>query len=293
MKKTLDTALKSLNERSKDAEIAFFGGSFTAIKREYMISLLDAAKEYTDRFKGIRISTRPDCIDDEVLSLLKTYHVTSIELGAQSMDDDVLTLNDRGHDSIDVKNASDKIKKYGFSLGLQMMTGLYGSNDEKDIYTANEFIRLHPDTVRIYPTIVMKNTRLGQLYLSNEYVPQTLESAVSLCSDLLKIFEEHKIKVIRLGLHDSESLKRDMLSGPYHPSFRELCESKRMYDDFMSLFHKGGFDKERCINVYLNERSISKFSGNRKSNILKINSQGIDVKIMKDNTLGIFDMRLS
>lgn len=279
-----------MKENTRNAEIAFFGGSFTAIDRDYMESLLDATKPYINDFYGIRISTRPDFIDEEILTLLKSYKVTSIELGAQSIDDEVLKYNNRGHSAQDVIIASKLIKDYGFSLGLQMMTGLYKSDDTKDIYTANEFIRLHPDTVRIYPTIVMKNTKLGRLYESGEYIPQTLDSAVNLCSYLLKIFYENNIKVIRLGLHDTDTLKSDMLSGPYHPAFRELCESKLLLDKF--LVKQKTLDKNDVI-VSLNPKSISKFVGNNKKNISKINELGINLKIEKDESLSVYDLRLS
>lgn len=147
-------------------EIAFFGGSFTAIERKYMIELLEAAHYYVKNKKvtGIRISTRPDAIDKETLDLLKKYGVTSIELGAQSMNDAVLEANFRGHDAQCVRNASHLIKSAGFELGLQMMTGLYKSTKDRDIETAKEFVKIKPKTVRIYPTVVLKNTYLGKLY---------------------------------------------------------------------------------------------------------------------------------
>lgn len=252
-----------------------------------MLSLLEATKEYIDKFQGIRISTRPDFIDIETLELLKKYKVTSIELGAQSMDDEVLLANDRGHKAEDVIKASKLIKEYGFSLGLQMMTGLYKSSDTLDIKTANEFISLNPDTVRIYPTIVMKNTKLGKLYLSGEYKPQTLDDAVSLCSYLLKLFTENDIKVIRLGLHDSETLKSDMLGGPYHPSFRELCESKLLLEEFLGKIE--GIDK-KTFDVHINKKSISKFVGNNKSNIKHLSDLGINVNLIDDDKLGKYDL---
>ena len=151
----------------KNSEIAFFGGSFTAIDREEMIACLEAARPYVGRdFGGIRISTRPDCVDDGVLSLLREYGVTAVELGAQSMDDAVLALNERGHTAKDTEEACERIRRYGFSLGLQMMTGLYGSDEEKDRQTARWFVELHPDTVRIYPTVVLEHTRLADLWRS-------------------------------------------------------------------------------------------------------------------------------
>lgn len=252
-----------------------------------MISLLESTKEYIHLFKGIRISTRPDCINQYILDILKKYNVTSIELGAQSMDNEVLINNNRGHFAEDVINSSKLIKENGFSLGLQMMTGLYCSDDSKDIYTANEFINIKPETVRIYPTIVMKNTRLAQLYENNKYSPQTLDDAVNLCSYLLKIFNENNINVIRLGLHDSQSLKEDMVSGPYHPSFRELCESKLLLDKFLFLTKNSD---SKFFNVYINEKSISKFIGNKKSNLNKLLDLGINVNVNIDNSLSVYDL---
>ena len=289
VRRTVEKGLDSLKENSIHSELAFFGGSFTAIDRAYMISLLDATAPYIDRFKGIRISTRPDCIDDEVLTLLSSYKVSSIELGAQSMSDEVLTANDRGHTAEDVRTASKLIKRYGFSLGLQMMTGLYKSSDELDRQTAIEFIALRPDTVRIYPTIVMKGTRLGELYEEGAYHPQELDSAVALCADLLKLFEENDIRVIRLGLHDSESLRRDMLSGPYHPSFRELCESRIMLDKALELLD--GREPGIC-KIAVNPRSRSKLAGNKKSNLKALSERGYTLEITEDSRIHDLDVVL-
>ena len=289
VRRTVEKALDSLKENSIHSELAFFGGSFTAIDRAYMISLLDATAPYIDRFKGIRISTRPDCIDAEVLTLLRSYKVSSIELGAQSMSDEVLTANDRGHTAEDVRTASKLIKRYGFSLGLQMMTGLYKSSDELDRQTAMEFIALRPDTVRIYPTIVMKGTRLGELYEEGAYHPQELDSAVALCADLLKLFEENGIRVIRLGLHDSESLRRDMLSGPYHPSFRELCESRIMLDKVFALLDGR---EPGVYGIAVNPRSRSKLAGNKKSNLKALSERGYTLEITEDSSIHDLDVVL-
>ena len=200
----------------KNTEIAFFGGSFTAIRRDYMISLLEEAKPFieNENFCGIRISTRPDAIDDEILSILKEYKVTSIELGAQSTDPQVLLLNHRGHTRDDIIKASRLIKEKGFSLGLQMMTGLLGDTPEKSLKTAEDIISLKPETVRIYPTIVLEGTYLGELYKKGEYAPQTVEEAVELCAVLLKRFYEENITVIRLGLHSGGNVEEGFISGP-------------------------------------------------------------------------------
>ena len=254
-----------------------------------MLELLTAARPFTGVFKGIRISTRPDCIDDEVLALLKEYGVTSIELGAQSMDNSVLELNNRGHKAEDVVNASKRIKEFGFSLGLQMMTGLYGSDFDKDIKTAESFIALKPDTVRIYPTVIMKNTDLADFYNSGKFVPYTLDESVELCSRLILMFERKGISIIRLGLHYSDSLVDDSLGDNYHPAFKELCESKIFYNSFIEQTSNLSSKK---FDVFINQRSLSKFLGQKKSNIKKLNALGYELTVNFDNGLSKYELKL-
>ena len=289
VEKTLLKAVDDLGERAENTEIAFFGGSFTAIDRAYMLELLNATKPFINRFSGIRISTRPDCIDDEVLAVLKEYGVTSIELGAQSMDNSVLELNNRGHNSEDVVKASELIKKNGFSLGLQMMTGLYGSDFEKDIKTAESFIALKPDTVRIYPTVIMKNTALADYYTTGQYIPFTLDESVDLCAKLIVMFESADIKVIRLGLHYSESLVKESLGDNYHPAFKELCEAKIFYNSLIEL-SKDCLSKK--LDVFINQKSLSKFLGQKKSNLKKFNDLGYDITVNFDNDLSKYQIKI-
>lgn len=276
-----------MGDNAKNAEIAFFGGSFTAIDRDYMISLLDATKSYIDQFMGIRISTRPDCINTEILDILKFYKVTSIELGAQSMDDEVLLANKRGHSAGDIVKASELIKQYGFSLGLQMMTGLYKSDFNKDIYTAEKFIQLKPDTVRIYPTIVMKDTDLADYYNNGSFVPYTLEESVTLCAKLILMFENENIKIIRLGLHYSDSLINNSLGNNYHPAFKELCENKIFLD---KLILAAETKENKNLTVCVNQKSLSKLLGQKKSNITQLNKYGYNIKTEIDNSLGKYDL---
>ena len=278
-----------MGERAKNAEIAFFGGSFTAIDREYMISLLDAAREFEGVFSGIRISTRPDAIDAEILALLKEYGVAAIELGAQSMDDHVLALNERGHSAEDVRTASRLIKSFGFSLGLQMMTGLYGSDFDKDTRTAEEFIALSPDTVRIYPTVVMKGTALEKYFLNGSYKPYTLKESVELCAELIRKFEDNKINIIRVGLHYSDSLIENGYCENYHPAFKELCESKLFYNSFLE---KTKLLESKNIDITINKRSLSKLYGQKKSNLRAFEEMGYRVKIYYDDSLGKYEMRI-
>lgn len=257
-------------------EIAFFGGSFTAVPRAYMMELLDAAKPYVEMgFKGIRLSTRPDAIDEEILGILKSCGVTAIELGAQSMDDEVLKLNERGHTAADIEAASRLITSYGFSLGLQMMVGLYGSTPEKDFETAQRIIDLNPSEVRIYPTVILENTRLGELFKSGEYKTYPIDLAVDLCSRLLEMFEARGIRVIKLGLHSSQDVEREMLGGIYHPAFRELCESLVFRREMESMMSEDVKDYVFTVPSQL----VSKALGQKRSNIQYFSEKGIKVAI--------------
>ena len=257
-------------------EIAFFGGSFTAINREYMLALLAAAKSAVeqDGFKGVRCSTRPDAIDQQVLDVLKSHHVTAIELGAQSMDREVLALNRRGHTPEDTCRAAGLIRGAGIELGLQMMTGLYKDTDEKAIETARQLIALTPATVRIYPTIVLAGTELAKLYEAGVYRPQELWQAVELCGRLLGMFEAAGIRVIRLGLHAGQELEDRRVAGPYHPAFRQLCESKTYLDSLLTRLEKTG---PGDYTVEVEPRMISTALGQGKRNLKELERRGYNV----------------
>ena len=273
-------ALQSKKYDPSNGEIAFFGGSFTAINRNLMLELLTVAKHHIDlgHAKGIRISTRPDCIDDGILSILRDYGVTSIELGAQSMRDSVLTANGRGHTASDVESASQLIKSNGFELGLQMMTGLYGDDDDGAVYTAQKFIDIAPETVRIYPTIVLEDTALAEKFRNGEYTPQSVNDAAALCSRLLPMFENAGIKVIRLGLH-SIDLER-YVAGPWHPAFSEICESL-IYSKIIAkeLTEKGSY------KVFTAPRELSKTLGQCKSNKEYFENNGFYIDFYTDSGL--------
>lgn len=280
VEKAVMTAKQSGHCDSGNTEIAFFGGSFTGIERGYMEELLGAAKRFKESHDvyGIRISTRPDYIDDEILSLLKEYGVTAIELGAQSMCDDVLAANNRGHSAEDVIKASKLIKRYGISLGLQMMTGLYKSTYEKDVYTAESIIALAPDTVRIYPTVTLEGTYLARLFKIGEYVPPTLDETVELCTELLEKFGENGINVIRCGLHSIDASR--YLGGPWHPSFKELCDSRRYLEMIRRSMHERG---EYRISV--NPKCVSKALGNKRGNLEKLKADGYICTVKADENV--------
>ncbi len=267
-------------------ELAFFGGSFTALDHDYMVSLLEAAQPFVTggTIKGIRISTRPDAIDASVLQCLKQYGVTAIELGAQSMLDTVLTVNQRGHTAQQVRDASALIKAFGFELGLQMMTGLYGDTVQGAKQTAIEIAKCKPDTVRIYPTVIMRHTYLGQLYESGKYDTLSLEETIDLCSELLAFFEQEQIRVIRLGLHSSPELERDRLAGPWHPALRELCESRRYRNAILQdLEHSLVIGKK--IELFIHPKDYSKAVGQKKSNLQFFTSMGYHIEIKTKETI--------
>lgn len=260
------------------AEIAFFGGSFTAIERGYMESLLTAAARAMKKFPvytGIRCSTRPDCVDEKIADVLKSYGVTAVELGAQSMSGEVLAANDRGHTAEDVRKAAGIIRSRGIELGLQMMTGLYCDTPERCLYTADEFIRLYPKTVRIYPTVILKNTRLGELFQSGEYKSFSFEETVELCAKLLRKFTEKGVRVIRMGLHASPDVERDMLGGVYHPALREIVESRIFLEDLTAQLVR--FPKGKYL-VYTDPKNLSKAIGQKKSNINALAELGYEIE---------------
>ena len=224
-------------------------------------------------------------IDDEVLNLLKAYGVTAIELGAQSMNDYVLSANLRGHTVDDVRKASALIKKYGFELGLQMMTDLYLSSPETDIESAKEIIKLNPDTVRIYPTVTLKNTYLEKLMREGKYTPSSIESTISLCAQLVPMFQEKGIRIIRLGLHASDDVKENMLGGGYHESLGEMVWSRILLNEILD-------NSPGEYTAYINEKTVSKLKGNKKSNITALEKAGYNIKIIYDNSLSVNELRL-
>ncbi|HFL2525466.1 TPA: elongator complex protein 3 [Clostridioides difficile] len=256
-------------DKDADVEIAFFGGSFTAIDIDIQKSLLSVAKEYVEKglVKDIRMSTRPDCIDEDILSMLKEYKTSIIELGVQSLDEKVLLDSIRGHQSEIVYKSSKMIKNSGIKLGLQMMIGLPADTEEKCIFTAKKFVELKPDCVRVYPTLVVKDTGLEKLMEQNKYNPFTLEKSVNIVKKVLVLFYVNNINVIRVGLQATDDIQigKAVLAGPYHPAFRELVEADMIKDylEFVILQNKN----IKQMLVKSNKKNISKIIGNKKTNV--------------------------
>jgi len=229
-RKTIDTWLTTLSG-IKTVEIAFFGGSFTGIPLEEQSAFLTVAKEYKDagKVQKIHLSTRPDYINEEILDNLKAYSVDIIELGVQSLDDRVLEASGRGHDAAAVYRAGRLIQKYGFTLGIQLMVGLPGSSPESEIYSAKETVRIGPQLARLYPTVVLPETQLYEMYLAGTYLPMTEEDAVRRTKEMYKILHTAGIRIIRVGLKSSDIMTDSHSGGAantFHPAFRQLVEGE-------------------------------------------------------------------
>ncbi len=276
-----------------DTEIAFFGGSFTAIERSYMTELLSAAHEFVGegKFKGIRLSTRPDYIDREVLDILRSYGVTAIELGAQSLDDRVLEANERGHSAEDIVNAASLIKEYGFELGLQLMVGLYKSDESIERENLRKALEIAPSAVRIYPVVILKGTKLAELYLSGEYVTMDFDTVVSVCADMLCEFEKAGIKVLKCGLHASEFVERYMAGGFYHPAFKELCEAEIYRRRIESTIFCTDISGKRKVTIAVNPSCISKALGQKRANYEYFKRLGIELKITGDKSIPKYEIK--
>ncbi len=273
VKNIIEEHLKYIKKDSK-VEVAFFGGSFTGIEEAKQEELLSTAYEYIKQKKvdSIRISTRPDYIDKKILKRLKKYKVKTIELGVQSANDYILKKAGRGHTFEDVVKASKLIRWYGFELGHQMMVGLPESTTVDEINTAKQLIKLKPKMVRIYPVLVIKNTKLEKDYNDGKYKPLTVIQAVEVCKELVKLFVKKHIEVIRIGLQPTDTItnpdndKSEVVAGPFHPAFRQLVESGMWYDVIVEKIKQLN-TKVKEVVVTVNPADVNNVIGQRKDNI--------------------------
>ena len=255
-------------------QLAFYGGSFTAIPSCQQEALLGAAKEYLDRgeIDAIRLSTRPDAIDGAVLARLKRYGVETIELGAQSLCDEILLLSGRGHTAEDVVSASKQIKAAGFRLILQMMTGLPGDSVGRTVDTAKKIIALHPDGVRIYPTVIVRDTALYDLWQAGEYKEHTVADAVEYCAAIVPLFEAAGIPIIRLGLNPTDELSGGAAAGgAYHPALGELVKSRLMLDKMRAVLN--GVPAGSRVTLGVNKSRVSQAVGQHRGNVSRLTAE--------------------
>ena len=277
--------LEYLPKCEKRVEAAFFGGSFTGLPIKLQELFYCAATKYKPEINGIRISTRPDYINEEILDLARLWGVTMIELGAQSAVDEVLCMNNRGHSFDQTCRAVEKIRRYGISVGVQMMTGMYGSNPEYDVKTARLLAELNPDCARVYPVLVLKDTGLEKLYRQGKYVPQTLEAAIETAKAVLNEFSKRKIPVIRMGLHAGKDLREPgaVVAGPFHPAFGELVDNRiwrdRIEERLLQMKNTSG-----VLEIEVPKREISKAVGHKRCNLKYFKERyNTDIKIISKN----------
>ena len=291
-KEIIENYLKSIRKEKENVkiEIAFFGGSFTAIKEEKQEELLKVAYEYVKSkdVDSIRISTRPDAINKEILKRLKKYGVKTIELGVQSANNYILNRINRGHTFEDVKKASKMIRWYGFKLGHQMMVGLPESTRLDEINTAKQLIKLKPKMVRIYPTLVIKNTKLEKEYEEGKYKPLSVVQTVEVCKDLVRMFTDKKIDVIRIGLQTTDEISKpgsknsEVVAGPFHPALRQLVESAMWYDAIVGKIKKLNV-KVKEVEVTVNPVDSNNVIGHKKENVLKLkDTYDVDLVLKQD-----------
>ncbi len=298
---TIEYYLSNFKDNNKYVEVAFFGGSFTGIEEEVQEELLQAAFEYVKQKKvnSIRISTRPDYIDKKILKRLKKYKVKTIELGVQSTNNYILSRCQRGHTFEDVKKASKLIRRKRFILGHQMMVGLPESTKLDEINTTKALIKLKPKIVRIYPVLVIKGTKLEEEYKSNEYIPLTVNQAVERCKEIVAMFNKKNIRVIRLGLQNTNTIdepghnESEVVAGPYHPAFRQLVESSMWYDSVLE--HIKQFNtKVKVVEIRANPMNINNIIGHKKENINKLNEiYDVEVNVTSDESIRPGDFKVN
>ncbi|WP_297631444.1 radical SAM protein [uncultured Clostridium sp.] len=278
VKNIIEEYYETIENKDAMIEVSFFGGTFTAINEKKQRELLSVAKEFKDKgiVKKIRMSTRPDAISDYILKYLLEYDVDIIELGVQSLDDGVLKAAGRGHTAFNVYQASKLIKKYGITLGHQLMPGLPGTTKEKDILSAKKSIEMKPDLIRIYPSLVIKDTPMEEMYRRGDYTPYSVEEAVDVSKEIYKLFKEADINIIRVGLQPTDTITegKDVIDGPFHPAFRELVESSIINEEIKELL------KETKIgSININSRDISKLYANKKFYFKKLLENGYNIRV--------------
>ncbi len=254
-----------------DIQLAFYGGSFTAIPVREQNELLSVGADYIKRgkIKSMRLSTRPDCIDIGCAERLLEYGVKTVELGVQSLDDEVLCISGRGHTAKDAVFAADAVKRAGLELILQMMTGLPGDTKEKSIETAEKIAALRPDGVRIYPTVIVRGTALYEMWKAGEYMEHTVSEAADWCCDICEIFERENIPVIRLGLNPTDDLSGgEAAGGAYHPAFGQIVKSRRYLKAAERIiFEKYGENVPSSLEFQVCRGDTSAFIGQKRANM--------------------------
>jgi len=258
------------NKRNREKQVAFYGGSFTAIHRDDQARYLKEVQPFlvSGLIDSIRISTRPDALNEETLSVLKEHGVKTIELGVQSMMDEVLRLANRGHCAKDTIDAVYRLKGGSFEVGLQLMIGLPGDTCDRFLQTLDQVVELKPDFVRIHPTLVLKGAPLEILWRNGEYFPLSLGEAVQWLKKGILRLENSSLSIARIGLQPTRELQRNFLAGPHHPALRQLVDSAIFFDMATSLLRD--VQKNRHALFFCHPKEISNLRGQKNENISKL-----------------------
>jgi histone acetyltransferase (RNA polymerase elongator complex component) len=270
IKRYIDEHLSFFRDKDRKVMLCFYGGSFTGIGENKQTLYLETVHGYikNGQITEIGLSTRPDYIDDEKIKTLQRYNVTTIEIGAQSMSDEILGNSCRGHDSDSVVNAVRTIHRHGLRCGIQLLPGLPGETDQTIAQTTERVIDLMPEFTRIYPLLVLKNTKLADMYLRGEYEPLTLEKAVGYSVYMLRRFAANGIDVVRIGLHSGTGIEKALVAGPYHNAFGELVLSRYILENVIAETVK--YDKIYNIEIFVGKGMMSAAKGHKKENVRAI-----------------------
>ena len=295
VKDIVERYLETIPE-NRTIDIAFFGGSFTGLSVDLQEQYLKEAFKFIKNRKvsGIRLSTRPDYINEPILELLKKYSVTTIELGAQSTSQEVLNESGRGHTVEDIRDASNLICENGFELGLQMMIGLPGDSFERSIQTANDIVSLGARNTRIYPAIVVKHTALEKLYREGRYTPLTLEEAVEWTKEIVHIFENNNVAILRMGLHPSDELVigKSLIAGPFHASFKEMVMTQIWKELIDMELQSINSNFSNNIKITVSDRQIHYAIGYRQTNREQLVSRGYNVRFERNPSFSQYQLNI-
>ena len=286
----MDAAIAALPDDAS-YELAFYGGSFTALTEKRQLEYLQIGSKWINsgRLSGIRVSTRPDYIDGKILTRLRDYGVVCVELGVQSMDAAVLSASGRDYDAACVKNAVKLIKEYDLRAGVQLMPGLPCDDYAKSMNAAWESATLKPDLVRIYPTVVLADTPLADLYRAGSYKPLSLEAAVEICRDMTAVFMAVDIPVVRLGLNPSPSVEKAFINGPYHPSFGGMVYSALAWEQAKSLLR----DSPDSKYIYVHPNYLSVLIGHKGGNKKRLRENYGEIAIGSLDNLSEYALAVS
>ncbi|MEI8355907.1 MAG: radical SAM protein [Deltaproteobacteria bacterium] len=273
------------SSRFAAVEVAFFGGSFTALPVEEQEQLLLPLQPLIadGRVDSVRVSTRPDAVNALNAAYLKGMGVSTVELGVQSMSDEVLLLAGRGHNSQSVHEAVSFLKDAGITVGLQLMPGLPGDTPARSLDSLQTVLGMRPDFLRIYPTIVIAGTPLENLYNSGSFRPMTLAGAVDLCKVMLHRALRSGVPVIRIGVQPTAELQYPgvIIAGPFHPAFRQLVEGELCFDLLVKLTATSVCG-EGPLTINCSPSRVSDVVGQRKVNMHRLSSRyGITVAAVR------------